>query len=98
MFFREVPDFSVHILPRGEISSDATAIHGIEKKSGKLFLRGNPIPAVDLYQALDQFQNWILKNFYENSAVLVIAILLLATFISFLLKSLVACSWYIYPV
>jgi hypothetical protein len=76
-FFREVPDFSVHILPRGEISSDATAIHGIEKKSGKLFLRGNPIPAVDLYQALDQFQNWILKNFYENSAVLVIAILLL---------------------
>ena len=71
VFFREVPDFSVHILPRGEISADASQIHGIEKKSGRLVLRGHPIHSVNPYQGLGQFQNWILKNFYENSVVLV---------------------------
>ena len=71
-FFSEIPDFSVHILPKGDIRPEATEIHGLEKRSGRLFLRGDPIPSVTLYQALEQFQSWILKYFYENSAVLVI--------------------------
>ena len=70
-FRREIPDFSVHICPRGEISSEATQIHGIEKKSGRLILRGDPVSSVDTYQGLEMFQKWILKNFYENSVVLV---------------------------
>ena len=70
-FFSEIPDFSVHILPKGDIWPEATEIHGLEKRSGRLFLRGDPIPSVTLYQALEQFQSWILKYFYENSTVLV---------------------------
>ena len=70
-YFSEIPDFSVHILPKGDIWPEATEIHGLEKKSGRLFLRSEPIPSVTLYQALEQFQSWILKYFYQNSAVLV---------------------------
>jgi hypothetical protein len=55
-----VPDLSVYILPRGPISPDATNVHGIEKKSGKLFVRGNPVPAVDPVQGMHALQESIL--------------------------------------
>ncbi len=69
--YREVPDFNVYINPRGEISPDMTDLHNFEKRSGKLYLKGNPVSSVDPKQGFEMFQNWILKNFYENSALLV---------------------------
>ena len=61
--------FNQYILPERQIQPSASAITGITKLNGKLFLQGTIVDSVDAKEGLNRFSSWLV-NF--NSSIMLV--------------------------
>ena len=55
----EGQEFNAYVIPDGDISPNASAVNGFTKRGNTIFLRGSPVTAIPLKEALVQFVKWL---------------------------------------